>query len=173
MKTQRIELPSDFRPTDMVPVIRLNPESGKRELVQLRWGLIPSWADDPSIGRRLIHARAETVATKRAFRDAFRHRRCMVVADTFHLRRQAIQMKDGQPFGMGGIWDRWQRDDEQIESCAVITTAANELVRPVNDRMPVIIAPEDYDKWLDSEFQNAEELQRMLEPFPADKMVLA
>ena len=82
-------------------------------------------------------------------------------------------MTEGRPFGMGGIWDRWQKDDEShIESCAIITTAANELIQPINDRMQVIIAPENYDRWLDPEFYDAEELQRMMRPFPSDGMVV-
>jgi len=104
---------------------------------------------DPSIGCRRPHARCETVATKPAFRDAFRQRRCLVVVDSFDVgkgrgrERKAIQMKDGKPFGVGAIWDRWQHGDgEAVESCAIITTAANELVSPINDRMPVIIANE-------------------------------
>lgn len=162
---------SDLLPSELVPVVRLSPETHDRELVHLRWGLIPSWAKGSSIGGRLIHARAETVATKRAFRDAFRHRRCLVVVDSFRLRRQAIQMNDGRPFGMGGVWERWE-GDELIESCAIITTAANELARPLNDRMPVIIAEGDYDCWLDPEFHDAEDLERMLGSFPAERMVL-
>ena len=163
--------PSDFLPTETVPVVRLNPETHHRELVHLRWGLIPSWAKDPSIGSRLTYARAETVATKRSFQDAFRQRRCLVVVDSFRLRRRAIQMKDGRPFGMGGVWERWEGNG-QIESCAVITTTANELVEPFNDRMPVIVAEEDYDRWLDPKSQDAEELDRMMRPYSADSMMV-
>jgi putative SOS response-associated peptidase YedK len=164
-------LSSDFLPTETVPVVRLNPETHQRELVHLRWGLIPSWAKDPTIGGRMIYARAETVTTKRSFRDSFRPRRCLVVVDSFRLRRRAIQMRDGRPFGMGGVWERWQ-GDQQIQSCAVITTTANALVEPFNDRMPVIIAEEDYAHWLDPGFQDAEELDRMMLPCSADSMMV-
>jgi putative SOS response-associated peptidase YedK len=140
-------------------------------MVYLRWGLIPSWASDPSIASRLIHARAETVATKRAFRAAFRQRRCLVMTDGVQLRKRRIEMKDGRPFGMGGVWERWE-GDEEIESCAVITTTANKLVQPINDRMPVIIDEKDYDRWLDPEFYDEEELRRMMRPFPAHRMVV-
>jgi len=163
---------ADFLPTETVPVVRLNPETHQRELVQLRWGLIPSWAKHPSISSRLIYARAETVATKRSFQDAFRQRRCLVVVDSFRLGRRTIQMNDGRPFGMGGLWERWQGDQE-IESCAVITTTTNELVEPFNERMPVIIAEEDYAHWLDPEFFDAEELERMMQPFPSEDMVVS
>ena len=167
-----MDLSSDFLPSELVPVVRLNPETHQRELVHLRWGLMPSWANDPAIRGRLTHARAETVATKRAFQDAFRHRRCLVVVDSFQLQRHRIEMKDGRPFGMGGVWERWE-GDETTETCAVITTPANELVQPIHDRMPVIIAEEDYDCWLDPEFYDAEELERMVLPFPADKMIVS
>ena len=102
---------SDLVPSEPLPVVRLNPETHQRELARLRWGLVPSWTTDPSIGSRLTRARAETVATKSAFRDAFRLRRCLVVVDSFHLaqsgrgkrRRYVIQMKDHRPFGVGAI----------------------------------------------------------------------
>lgn len=160
-------------PTDQILVVRQNPETHQRESVTMQWGLVPSTAESLAIGRRLIHARAETVATRAAFRDAFRHRRCLIVADHFDVgRRKAIEMKDGRPFGVGGIWERWQQGDESVDSCAVITTEANDLVRPINDRMPVIIAAEDYDRWLDPNLADAEELQRMMSPYPADEMVV-
>jgi len=169
---------SDFVPSEPVPVVRLNPETHEREFVHLQRGLIPVWVSDPSLGSRLTHARAETVATKRAFREVFKRRRCLVVVDSCHLSRRRkpylIQMTDGQPFGMGGVWDRWQRDDESyIESCAIITTAANELIQQINDRMPVLIAREDYDRWLDPEFDDAEELERMMRPWPSDRMIVS
>jgi len=154
-----------------VPVVRLNPQTHRRELVHLRWGLIPSSASDPFLGRRFVHARCETVATKPAFRDSFRQRRCLVVVDRFDVGkgRKAIQMKDGKPFGVAAYMDRWQEGDgEPLESCAIITTAANELVRPINDRMPVIIANEDYGRWLDPEFFGLQELERMMQPSPGE-----
>jgi putative SOS response-associated peptidase YedK len=108
----------------------------------LRWGLVPSWEDSSTVGVRMTHARAETVATQRAFPEAFRHRRCLIVVDSFYLSRHVIQMADDRPFGVAAIWERWRRD-ELLESCAVITTDANELVRVINDRMPAIIATLD------------------------------
>lgn len=170
---------SDFVPNEPLPVVRLNPETHQRELVHLRWGLVPSWTTDPSSGSRLPHARADTVATKPAFRDVFRQRRCLVVVDSFFLaksgrdkrRSYVIQMKDGKPFGVGAIWDRWQQADaERVETCAVITTEANEVVSLINDRMPVIIAEEDYEDWLDTEIFDLQELERMLRPFAAEAM---
>lgn len=177
MRTRTDERPNvteaDFTPQEQVLVVRQNPETLQRESVRMQWGLVPSWSESPAIGHRLIHARCETVATKRAFREAFRHRRCLIVVDSFQLKkRRAIQMKDRRPFGVGGIWERWQRGDEEIQSCAVITTEANDPARPINNRMPVIIAKEDYDRWLDPEFFDAEELQPMMRAYPMEEMVI-
>jgi putative SOS response-associated peptidase YedK len=131
-----------------------------RQLVFLRWGLIPGWADDPAIGNRLINARAEGIAEKPAFRAAFRQRRCLVVADGFYEWRRSgrqrqpyfFHMRDDRPLGFAGLWESWEGPDHRaIESCTILTTAANELVRPVHDRMPVIVAPADYARWLGEE----------------------
>lgn len=176
----RDSLDADFTPMERAPVVRVNPETHERELVRLRWGLIPSSAHDPSLGSRLIHARSETVATKPAFRESFRQRRCLVVVDSFDIGKRRgkgkksylIQMKDRKPFGVGAIWEWWQQGDEQIESCAIITTAANTLVSPINDRMPVIIAQEGYGPWLDPKFQDGDELERMMQPFSAEMMAV-
>jgi putative SOS response-associated peptidase YedK len=165
--------PADFTPLEQVLVVRENPETHERESVTMRWGLVPSGAESPTVGSRLTHARGETVGTKPVFREAFRHRRCLIVVDSFEIgKRKAIQVKDGRPFGVGGVWERWQNGDEVIESCAIITTESNELVRSINDRMPVIIAPEDYNRWLDPEFFDAEELQRMMQAYRSEEMVL-
>lgn len=181
VKRNRDTVEADFTPMEQVLVVRQNPETHQRESVTMQWGLVPSWGESPKIGIRLIHARAETVATKRAFREAFGSRRCLMAVDEFDLsrgrrkgqkQRFAIRMKDGRPFGVGAIWERWQHDGETIESCAVITTASNDLVRPINDRMPVIIAPEDYDRWLDPEFYDAQQLERMMRASPSEGMVV-
>jgi putative SOS response-associated peptidase YedK len=168
---------TDFLPSQAVPVVRLNPQTHHRELVHLQWGMVPTSAADPSAARRLTHARSETVATKPSFRDSFRQRRCLLVVDSFNLgkrSRRAIQMKDGKPFGIAAIWDRWQAGDgEPLETCAVITMAANDLVLPINDRMPAIIAKTDHDRWLDPEFFDLEELERMMEVFPSKAMVIS
>ncbi len=146
-------------PTQDVPVVRL--EEGERELVMLRWGLIPSWAKDPEIGNRMINARGETVAEKPSFRSAFRRRRCLVVADGFYEWQKRpdgpkqpyfITVANGGPFGLAGLWERWSDPTEgyPVESCTVITTGANELLKPIHNRMPVIIDPSDFDAWLDT-----------------------
>jgi putative SOS response-associated peptidase YedK len=167
----------DFTPLEQVLVVRQNPATHKRESVKMQWGLVTSWANSRTIGNRLIHARAETVAVKPAFREAFQHRRCLVVVDSFQLRggrkRMAIQMKDGRPFGVGGIWERWQQEgQEAMESCAIITVPANDLVRPINDRMPLIVAKADYNEWLDLSVEERGRLERLLVPYPVEDMVV-
>jgi putative SOS response-associated peptidase YedK len=142
----------------MLPVVRLN-KHGERELVLLRWGLVPSWANDPNIGSSNFNAQAETVHRMPAFRAAFRRRRCLVLADGFYKWRVTgderkpyrFTMKDGAPFAMAGLWERWDRGDEAIESFAIIVGVANEYVRPIHDRMPSILEPSACGEWLESE----------------------
>ena len=145
----------------------------------LHWGLVPSWADDPKIGNRMINARAETAADKPSFRTAMRRRRCLIVADGFYewqtigKRRQPmyIHMRDGRPFAFAGLWESWEgADHSALESCTILTTSANDLVRPIHDRMPVIIAPADYARWLDPAVQQAEPILPLLRPYPAEEM---
>jgi putative SOS response-associated peptidase YedK len=168
------DISAEFTPGERLPVVRLNSETRQRELVKLHWGLVPSWAKSPAMSGHLTHARAETVASKPAFREAFRHRRCLVAVDSFAIGKRSgktIQMKDHRPFGIGGIWEWWQWDDQEpVQSCAVITTEANELVRPVNSRMPVIIAEGDYGRWLDPGFFDAEALEQTMQPFAEEGM---
>ena len=148
-------------------------------MVFLHWGLVPSWADDPKIGNRMINARAETAADKPSFRTAMRRRRCLIVADGFYewetvaKRRQPmfIHMRDGRPFAFAGLWESWEgADHSALESCTILTTSANELVRPIHDRMPAIIAPADYAQWLDPAVQQADAVLPLLHPFPAEEM---
>jgi putative SOS response-associated peptidase YedK len=161
----------NLAPTQQVLVVRKADE--RRELVPLRWGLIPSWSKGPESGYSMINARAETVDTKPAYRTAFKHRRCLVPTEGFYEWKKKgrtktpflIRRKDGEPFGMAGLWERWHgKDDETIESCTIIVTEANALVRDLHDRMPVIVAPEDYAAWLDPQNTDAEGLRKMLPP---------
>jgi putative SOS response-associated peptidase YedK len=168
----------NIAPTQDVATVRINPKTEKREFALLHWGLIPFWAEDPKVGYSTINARAETVATKPAFREAFKKRRCLVVADGFYEwqktngRKQPflIHMKGDQPFAFAGLWERWKRGDKQIRSCSIIVTEPNDLVEPIHDRMPVILAPDDYGLWLDPEVEDGKRLQGLLRPFPADEM---
>ena len=180
--TETLELPPRYNiaPTDAVATVRLPAEDAERELALLRWGLIPPWAKDPAVGSRMINARAETVATSPAFRAAFRQRRCLVPATGFYewqrleRRKQPfyIRMRDGLPFAFAGLWEHWEGPDgAAIESCTLITTEPSELVRPVHDRMPVILDPKDYELWLDPGVRSPERLQSLLRPYPAEKML--
>lgn len=164
-------------PSEDVLVCRVDP-GGKRKLVTVKWGLVPFWAKEPKIGYKMINARAETVASKPAFRAAFRQRRCLVCADGFYEWKPTKQGKQpyhirligGEPFALAGLWEHWEGDGQTIDSCTVIVTDANELVNPIHDRMPVILSADDYDQWLDPSATNAESLQELLQPFPADEM---
>ena len=157
-------------PTQRVPIVRLQPERAGRELVLVRWGLIPHWAKDAKIGNRLINARAESVARTPAFRDAFRHRRCLVVADGFYEWRTKggprhpylVRMASREPFAFAGLWAWWRSPEgEGVESCTIVTTTANPLLATIHDRMPVVLAPADYEAWLEAD---SEEAQALLEP---------
>jgi putative SOS response-associated peptidase YedK len=141
-------------------------------------GLVPFWADDPKIGYSTINARAETVATKPSFREAFKKRRCLIVADGFYewqktggqMQPYLIHLKDDSPFAFAGLWDRWKRGDQAINSCSIIVTEPNAVLEPIHDRMPVILSPDDYGLWLDPDVEGAKRLQSLLRPYPADEM---
>jgi len=169
----------NIAPTQLVSTVLRTPQSD-RQLRMLRWGLIPAWAKDPAIGARVINARSETVTEKPSFRTAFRHRRCLVVADGFYeWQRQErkkqpfyFRLQDQQAFAFAGLWEHWKAPDgEVIESCTILTTEANELLRPIHDRMPVILSRKDYDLWLDPAVQNHEPLQNLLHPYQAEAMM--
>ena len=171
----------NIAPTQAVPVVRMNPREPEpqRELVALRWGLIPSWAKDPAIGNRMINARAETVAEKPAYRAAFRRRRCLVPADGFYEWQRIggkkqpyfIHMRDDGPFALAGLWESWQGPDHsRIESFTVLTTEPNDVVRPIHNRMPVIMNESDYSLWLDPAVKEPRVLAPLLKPYPADSM---
>jgi putative SOS response-associated peptidase YedK len=169
----------NIAPTQMVATILHDTESERRELQQLRWGLIPSWARDPSIGAKMINARAETVAEKPSFRAAFKRRRCLVVADGFYEWQQQekkkqpfyFRLQDAQPFGFAGLWEQWQPPEgEEITTCTILTTNANELMLSVHHRMPVILHPKDYDLWLNPQFSASDTLQQLLQPYSPEAM---
>ena len=157
---ERPNLPPRYNiaPSQEAPVVRADAAGG-RVLAPMRWGLIPSWAKEAKIGYRMINARAETVAEKPAFRSAFRHRRCLVPADGFYEWRKLgatkqpyrITRADGVPFAFAGLWERWRAPDGAvIDSFTIITTVANDLLRPIHDRMPVILDPADFGPWLEA-----------------------
>ncbi len=169
----------NIAPSQSVAAVRQLPDDGGRELVWLRWGLVPFWAKELSIGARMINARSETVAQKPAFRAAFRQRRCLVLADGFYeWQKQAgskqpffIRLEDGRPFAFAGLWEHWDGPEGAVESCTILTTEPNDLIRPLHNRMPIILLPTDYDLWLDHSVQEPRQLQPLLRPYSAQDMV--
>ncbi len=170
----------NIAPSRDVAAVRAAPEgAARRELALLRWGLIPSWAKDPAMGDRMINARAETASAKPAFRSAFRRRRCLLPADGFYEWQKAgtrkqpyfVRMADGKPFALGGLWERWDGPDGPIASCTILTTDVNALLAPIHDRMPVIVAAADFERWLDPGRQDPADLMPLARPYPADAMV--
>jgi putative SOS response-associated peptidase YedK len=168
-------------PGQEIAVVR--QDAARRQLSQMRWGLIPSWTNDPSLGHKLsykmINARSETAAAMPAFREPLRLRRCLIPADGFYEWKRAGKEKlpfcftlaDGSLFALAGVWDRWKNSQGRwIESCSILTTTPNELARDLHDRMPVILARDRYELWLDPGFRNVAELQPLLKPYPAEAM---
>lgn len=166
----------NISPTQKVLVVL---DESPHESTEVRWGLIPSWASDRKIASSLINARCETVATKPAFRTAFKKRRCLVPADGFYEWQKVgtgkqpynIGMKNGEPFAFAGLWETWQDPEskEQVRTCSIITTSPNELTAPIHDRMPVILSKEKRAAWLEPG-RDVEELKSFLVPYPASQM---
>lgn len=162
----------NLAPSQSAPIVRLSP-AGERELVLLRWGLIPSWAKDPSIGNRMINARAETLAEKASFRAALKDRRCLVLADGFYewqkqgAKKQPYLIKaaDGSPFAMAGLWERWndRSSGEIVESFTIVTSAANEGLQAIHERMPAILDTAGQEAWLTA--RSAAAIEPLLRPF--------
>ena len=183
--TESIEVQPRYNiaPTQFVAAIRAN-DSSDRELVMLRWGLVPFWAKDPSIGNRMINARAETVAEKPSFRAAYRDRRCLVLADGFYEWRKQdggktpyfISAANGQPFAFAALWENWQskESDESLQTTTLITTAANDFMIDIHHRMPVVLGPLAASKWLAGENGLLEQVSANgpeLRAWPVDRRV--
>jgi len=159
----------------------VNENDGSRVLRLMRWGLIPSWAKDPSIGSRMINARSETVAEKPSYRNALKRRRCLIVADGFYEWQKQpgggkvpmfISLADRQPFGFAGLYETWTEPEsgESLVTCTIITGPPNDLVKSIHDRMPIILPPEAYDLWLEPREMNTGLLTELLKPYPAEQM---
>jgi putative SOS response-associated peptidase YedK len=161
----------NIAPTQRIAAVR--EETDGRRLRMLRWGLVPRWAKSLAEGNKHINARAETITERPSYRDAYQKRRCLIAADGFLEWRQQgkdklphyFRLKGNEVFGFAGLWERWK----EIESCTIITTEANELVRPLHERMPVILHPKDYGRWLDPK-EAAGDLRSLLVSYPADLM---
>lgn len=169
----------NIAPSQDAAAVRESAKTGKRLLGPLRWGLIPYWAKDPSIGNRMINARAESLAEKPAFKAAFQHRRCLIPADGFYewqrtgsrKRPHLIRRANGGIFAFAGLWERWSdAAHEPIETFTIITTRPNTLLEPIHDRMPVILPEASYDAWLDPGNQDVDTLRTLLQPYPASEM---
>ena len=167
----------NIAPTQPVAVVPNTPEP---RVDFFHWGFIPYWAKDPSIGNRMINARAETLSAKPVFRNALKRRRCLIPASGFYEWRKNpdgtktpmyIRMKGGKPFAFGGLWERWNSPDgSEVRSCTIITGKPNELVRDIHDRMPLIIPGELYKRWLEPAEVSPEQVEEMLKPYPAVEM---
>lgn len=165
----------NIAPSQEIAIVRKSAYGGARELAMVRWGLIPFWSKDPKIAYRCINARAEGIAGKPAFREAFRRRRCLVLADGFFEWAKLdggkgkqpilIRPRSGEPMAFAGLWERWNGAEGEVQSATIVTGAPNGLVSPIHDRMPVILDPADYDRWLDPSLPDAEAL---LHPCPAE-----
>lgn len=168
----------NIAPTQPVAVI---PNDGKNNLDFYIWGLIPSWSKDPTIGNRMINARSETLAEKPSFRNAFKRRRCLIPASGFYewsLNKEKNQKtpyyilrKDNRVFSFAGLWEIWyDPDGSEIRSCTIITTQPNSLIRPLHNRMPVILDEANYEEWLAADEQNPDELSRLLTSYSPELM---
>jgi len=176
--------PSQFAPRYNIapsqPVLAI-PNSNEKKADFFQWGLIPSWAKDPSIGNKLINARGETLAEKPSFRGGFKYKRCLILADGFFEWKSEpgsktktpyfIYMKDHQPFAFAGLWDVWQSPDGgSLRSCTIVTTEPNELMKSLHNRMPVILNREDYRDWLDPAPRAPDSLRHLIKPYSPENM---
>jgi putative SOS response-associated peptidase YedK len=167
-------------PTDPLPIVRYDVMVGGRSLDVMRWGLVPFWAKDIKVGFANINAKAEGIETKRAFREAFRQRRCLVPVDNFYEWKMtatgkqpyAIALADRQIMALAGLWETWRSPaGERIRSFAIVTTTQNELCAEIHNRMPVVLAPEAWQVWLGEEPAELPDLKALLAPYPSDEMV--
>jgi putative SOS response-associated peptidase YedK len=169
----------NIAPQSVQPVVRLNPGSGSREFAMQRWGLVPFWAKDAKLGYSTFNARAEEAARKPAFREALKKRRCLVPVDAFYEWQKidaktkqpfAIALKSGDPFAFAGLWESWQPvEGPPLETFTILTTSPNEIMKPIHNRMPVIVEPGDYARWL-APGDLAKPPVELLRPFPTEKM---
>ena len=170
----------NIAPTQSIATVTVDSKKIERQFQFMRWGLIPSWAKDMKIGSHTINARSETVAEKPAFRSAIKHRRCLIIADGFYewqpqgKKKQPyyFTMANSEPFAFAGLWENWESPEaKNIVSCSIITTAANETVHPVHDRMPVILPEGDWEEWLDPSVNTSQQVLPLLKPYASAAMI--
>ena len=178
IRKSSLELAPSYNIAPNQDILIINNE-GKKQLITCKWGFIPAWARDRSIGHKMINARAETLASKPAFKDAFKKHRCLVIADGFYEWNKIenkkipfyILLRTGRPFGIAGLYSYWTSSEkEKICTCTIITTHANELLEPLHDRMPAIIPKEKEDLWLDPDVTDTDILLDLLRPCPAEEI---
>ena len=171
---------NNISPTQLVNAV-VNVDY-KRHLTCFRWGLIPSWTKDPSIGDKMFNARAETITTKPSFKDAFRKQRCLIIADGFYEWQKIdnkkvpihFSLKSGAPFGFAGLYETWMLpDNEPVRTCTIITTKPNELIRPIHDRMPVIVPKDKETVWINARLNDQNKLISIMAPYPSDVMKMS
>jgi putative SOS response-associated peptidase YedK len=169
----------NIAPTQPVPVIRQHPKEPIRQISTMRWGLVPYWAKDPSNTTGTINAKSETAATKPAFRDPLKFRRCLIPADGFYEWQRrgnskqpfCFEVNNGGLFGFAGLWDGWKDSSGRwLKTCSILTTTPNAVTSAIHDRMPVILDPNSYDLWLDPEMQNVAAISELLKPYDARLM---
>lgn len=169
----------NIAPAQSVPVIRQHPKQPVRQISIMRWGLIPNWAKEPSIATGTINAKSETAATKPAFRDSLRFRRCLIPADGFYEWKRAgrskqpycFEINEGELFAFAGLWDGWKNAEGQwIKTCSILTTTPNAVTSTVHNRMPVILDPASFDVWLDPGMTNVQVISELLKPYDATPM---
>lgn len=184
MKVYRLSSPPDISPrynispSQKVAVVRQH-NSGDRELSLLQWGLIPSWSKDPTIGYKMINARSETVHEKPSFKQAFHSRRCIIPASGFYEWEKSgkdkiphyIHLREGNVMSLAGLWERWKSPDGvELQTCTILTTSANSLIKKLHDRMPVILHSEEFDLWLNKDVDDVKQLSELFHPYPSDQL---
>jgi putative SOS response-associated peptidase YedK len=184
MKVYRLSSAPDLSPrynvtpSQQIAVVR-QQNGGDRELSSLQWGLIPSWSKDSAIGYKMINARSETVHEKPSFKQAFHARRCIIPASGFYEWNKVgkekiphyIRLRDGDIMSLAGLWERWKSPEgKELETCTILTTAANSLVKKLHDRMPVILHKAEFDLWLDRDIDDVKRLTELFHPYPSDQL---
>lgn len=169
----------NIAPSQPVVTIRYSPKTKSRAMSLMKWGLIPTWSKDPSIGQKMINARSETVDQKPSFKGPFKYKRCLIPADGFYEWKRLdgakqpyfIKRVDDKPMAFAGLWDYWGgADGSELETCTIITTEANEIMQPIHERMPVILKESEFDVWLDPRIQEPILLKQYLKPFPSEEL---
>ena len=173
-----LEARYNIYPGQNVPVIIMEK---RKKFVMMRWGLVPSWSNDPLIGFQMINARAETLSQKASFKNSFKKLRCIIPCSGFYEWKKLdkktkvpyfIRLRNGTPFALAGLWDRWNKDGGNLTTFTIITTTPNNIIEPIHDRMPVILKSENHDMWINPDITDTENISDFLKPYPSEEMEL-